>query len=164
MIHQEYFNKLVNVMTSETYLEEVKKARVEYIKIAGEVFEDDKSFEMRMTSFLEWYILAHPLKTKNKTPLKIYLDEYTASIKDDEREFFSGFVNTIHSVFEIKGQKKEFLKIKDLFSMENYLISDELKKMKKNNNSDISDFILKLSYMNLKWERARGIDAKEIYR
>jgi len=207
MIHQEFFNKLVNVMTSETYLEGVKKARAEYIKIAGEVFEDDTSFEMRMTSFLEWYILAHPIKTKNKTPLKIYLDEYNASIKDEEREFFSGLVNTIHSVFEIKGQKKEFLKIKDLFSMENYLVSEdnsnynfrkgdileakvfpfkgkyffsnafcfhpkkagkfissELKKMKKNNNPDISDFILKLSYMNLKWERARGIDAKEIYR
>jgi hypothetical protein len=207
MIHQEYFNKLVNVMTSETYIEEVKKARAEYIKIAGEVFEDDKSFEMRMTSFLEWYILDRHINAKNKTPLKIYLDEYASSINDEEREFFSGLINTIHSIFEIKGQKKEFIKIRDLFSMENHLVSEdninhnfrkrdiveakifpfkgkylfsnafcfhpktagkfigsEFKKMKKDSNPAVSDFILRLSYMNLKWERARGIDAKEIYR
>ena len=207
MIHQEYFNKLVNTMTSEAYLEEVKKARTDYIKIAGEVFEDDKSFEMIMTSFLEWYILDRPIKAKNKTPLRIYLDEHAASIDSDEREFSSGLVNIIHSIFEVKGQKKEFLKMRDMLSMENHLVSEgnsthnfrkgdilearifpfrgkyffssafcfhpkkagkfiysELKKINKNNNSDIADFILKLSYMNLKWERARGIDAKEIYR
>ncbi|MBI4379418.1 MAG: hypothetical protein HY578_10015, partial [Nitrospinae bacterium] len=65
---------MLNVMTSEPFTNELKKARTEYTKVAGEVFEDDKSFEMRMNSFLEWYILDRPISSKNKTPLQTYLD------------------------------------------------------------------------------------------
>lgn len=211
MIHQEYFDKLIHEMTAEPFGEELKAARMEYTKVAGEIFEDDKSFEMRMTSFIEWYLLDRPVKSKNKPPIKIYLDEiapyFSEGLDSEEREFLHGLLSNRHSIFEVKGQKKEFIKIYDLFTAEKYLVTEdnshrsfrkgdvlearifpfkgsylftnafcfhpqkaykfikgELKKMKKNGDGDIKDFILRISYMNLKYERARGIDAKEIYR
>jgi len=211
MIHQEYFDKLTQIMTAEPFGEGLKTARMEYKKVAGEVFEDDKSFEMRMTSFIEWYLLDRSVNPRNKPPIKIYLDEiapyFAEGLNDEEKEFLHGFLNNIHSIFEVKGQKKEFIKIQDLFSMEKYLVAGdnthlsfrkgdvlearifpvkgnylftnafcfhpqkaykfikgELKKIKKTGDGNIKDFILRISYMNLKYERARGIDAKEIYR
>ena len=214
MIHNQFFSKMLNVMTSEPFTNELKKARTEYTKVAGEVFEDDKSFEMRMNSFLEWYILDRPISSKNKTPLLLYLDEYNNSFSDEESEFLHGIKNNIHSIFEVKGQKKEFIRIKDLLMMERYNVSEdnshfsfrkgdivearllpfrekyffsnafcfhpqkigkfiksELKKIHlqkggggQSENKIIKDFIQRLSYMNLKWERARQIDANDIYR
>jgi hypothetical protein len=209
-------------MTAEPFGEELKAARMEYKKVAGEIFEDDKSFEMRMTSFVEWYLLDRPVKSKNRTPIKIYLDEIipysVEGIDHEEREFLQGLLSNRHSIFEVRRQKKEFVKIQDLFTADKYLVKEdnghqifrkgdvlearifplkgsylftnafcfhphkaykfikgELKKMKKNHLSTplltkegidgrLKDFILRISYMNLKYERARGIDAKEIYR
>lgn len=219
MIHQEYFDKLIHKMTDEPFRGELKTARLEYTKAAGEVFEDDKSFDIRMNSFLEWYILDRPMETKHKTPIQIYLSEYSESMNGEEREFLNGLAGNLHSIFEVKRHERESIKVEDIFTSEKYLVTEnnghqgfrsgdilearlfpfkgsyfftnafcfhlqgaskfikgELKKMKKEHlstaihpnvriNGKLTDFILRLSYMSLKYERARQtIDVNDIYR
>lgn len=48
-------DKLVESVTTKQFSEEVVKAKEEYSSKVGGIFEDDKSFENRMVSFMEWY-------------------------------------------------------------------------------------------------------------
>jgi hypothetical protein len=209
MIYQEYFDKLIHKMADEAFGEKLKAARLEYIKAAGEVFEDDKSFDIRMDSFLEWYLLDYHLIEGgyNGSPLSIYLSKHGEYINAEDRDFLNGLADNLHSIFEVKRHESKSINLEDIFTAEKYLvkednrhcsfrrgdilearlflfkgsyfftntfcfhpksaykfISEELKKMRKNGNKNIKDFILRASYMNLMYERARQIDINNIYR
>ena len=38
----------------------------------SEVFDEDKAFEMRMASFLDWYLFDRPSPTTGKTPARSF--------------------------------------------------------------------------------------------
>ena len=50
-------NQLIEIATDDGYSSDIFGARKEYQTIAGDIYEDYKSYESRMALFLEWYIL-----------------------------------------------------------------------------------------------------------
>ena len=61
---------LIKIATNPPYSNNLLAARQEYQKYAGEIFDDDKSYENQMALFLEWYILT----VLNRPMTKQYLN------------------------------------------------------------------------------------------
>jgi hypothetical protein len=51
---QPYLDELISFGSTEVRKPDLLAAKAEYFQMTGEVFEDDKSFELRMSSFLDY--------------------------------------------------------------------------------------------------------------
>src|SRR5208282_5888732 len=47
---------------------DVLAAKAEYFRLTGEVFEDDRNFEMRMACFLDYYVFDYRSPSTGRTP------------------------------------------------------------------------------------------------
>ena len=52
---KESLDNLMKIATSDLFSENILEARNVYKNIAGNVYEDDKSYESKMALFLDWY-------------------------------------------------------------------------------------------------------------
>ena len=68
MSYQPYLDQLIEFASTEERKPELLAAKAEYFQRTGEVFEDDKQFEMRMASFLDYYLLDRKLPESGQTP------------------------------------------------------------------------------------------------
>lgn len=121
-MYQPFLDRISEWATSETFRDEVARARKDYFaRTGGEVFEDDKSVESELTAFSEWYLFERPLEGRNLPPVQAYLDEHRAGLSPAELPAFEALVNTIHGIFELKRlAKKERIKVRELCSGKEY--------------------------------------------
>ena len=122
MFH-EYMDRLVEEVTTKEFSEEVIKAKNEYFSKIGVIFEDDKSFENRMISFIEWYCFDRISEKHQKSPLEHFIDTNTPTWSNEELDIYTGFLNNIHSIFYIKKLKKGETIIKDICNSNKFSIS-----------------------------------------
>jgi hypothetical protein len=54
--YQPYLDQLIAFGSQEPRKADLLEAKAEYFRLTGEVFEDDKIFELRMASFLDYYL------------------------------------------------------------------------------------------------------------
>ncbi len=108
--------------TSDAFRDEIARARKEYfLRTGGEVFEDDKSVESRLTAFHEWYLFERPLDGRGQAPVDAFVADHRAELSPDELRAFEGLQATIHGIFELKRPaKKERLKVRELCSGKDY--------------------------------------------
>ena len=67
--YQQHLDELIAFASSEPRKPDILAAKAEYFRLTGEIFEDDKSFEMRMASFLDFYLFDQVSpKTRQSTP------------------------------------------------------------------------------------------------
>ncbi|UCD84405.1 MAG: hypothetical protein JSU92_14210 [Deltaproteobacteria bacterium] len=120
---QKYFDRIVEFATGDD-LPEVEKAKKDYFKLTGEVNEEDKSFEIRLAGFLDWYIFDRPLDGIRKTPAQAFYDSLDSSSPENEREIYEGFLSTIHSIFQIEKFIASGVHIRDLFTKKRYFVEE----------------------------------------
>ena len=65
---QEVFDELVAWATIDERQAELLDAKEKFFALTGEIFDDDKQFEMRMASFLEHYVCDRVSPLRGKTP------------------------------------------------------------------------------------------------
>jgi hypothetical protein len=108
-------DRLVEYATAEPFKEQVIAARADFFaRRGGEVFEDDKSMESRLATFLEWYVFDRPLDGESLPPSEVFLRNSSASLGEEERQDFLDLTRTIHGLFELKRKPKgERLKVKE---------------------------------------------------
>lgn len=122
---KEHLDNLVKYATSERFADEVLLAKKEYQNIAGELFVDDKSYDNRMTAFLEWYTFDRPLSNQTIVPLELFIDENRSTLPAEQLAIYEGFVNTIHGIFILKKIKNEQVVIYNLFDDNDYTVVEE---------------------------------------
>ena len=67
--YQPYLDQLIAFASSRGARKpDLLDAKAEYFQLTGEVFEDDKQFEMRMASFLDYYLFDRVSPETEKTP------------------------------------------------------------------------------------------------
>lgn len=120
---QQYFDRIVEYVTGEDS-PEIEKAKEDYFKLTGEVYEDDKSFEIRLAGFLDWYIFDRPLEGIKKTPAQAFYDSLDSSAPKEERYIYEGMLSTIHSIFQIRKFVEAGVYVKDLFNKKEYFIEE----------------------------------------
>src|SRR4029077_9669809 len=104
------------------FQDEVAQARKEFFtRTGGEVFEDDRSVESRLASFLDWYVFDRPLSTQGIPPVEAFMAERGAEIRPEELPGFRDLSRQIHGLFEVRRPlKKEHLKIRELCTGKEY--------------------------------------------
>lgn len=108
-------DKIVKALTGEGYAEELKAARQAYYAASGEIFEDDASFEMRMITFVEWFVFDRPL-ARGVVPIRAYLEDHTADLSPEEREMTEALLRQRHGLYRVKKAKPPALNLKDLWA------------------------------------------------
>lgn len=114
-MYQQQLEALIAFASTDRFKEELLKAKAEYFASTGEVFEDDRSFEMRMASFLDFYVLDRPLPAHGKTPAQVFLEEADGAPESDLL-LRRGLVESRHSLWEVRKIAKELVRLRDCFT------------------------------------------------
>src|SRR5271165_6458771 len=80
---------------------EVLSAKAEYFRLTGEVFEDDRSFEMRMACFLDYYVFDYRSPGSGRTPAEDF-HRAKLSAGAPDAALVEGFTHTVHGLFEVR--------------------------------------------------------------
>lgn len=112
-MYQPQLDALVQFASQEAFKPALLAAKAEYFRHTGEVFEDDKSFEMRMACFLDYYVFDSLLPNFCKTPAQLFL-ERRSDLPAREWGILRGFTETRHSLFEVKKLAREVVRLRDL--------------------------------------------------
>jgi hypothetical protein len=99
---KEILDRLIENFNKPPYSTDICDARLEYHKLAGEIYEDDKSYESRVGSFLEWYLFDRVIPDEQLTPLETLIKGNGLGNLAQEIKNIEDFTDNIHSLFVIK--------------------------------------------------------------
>ena len=136
---------LIKAVTNTPYSENLLAARQKYNQYTGDIFDDDKSYENRMSLFLEWYVFDHIDPISNKTVLELIIKN-DKKIPPDVLKTISLFVSNVHALFIIKKLKKKSVRVLNLFNNKQYDVVEPLEKFNFCKNSIFEGRLL--SYKN----------------
>lgn len=114
-MYQSQLDALIGFASAERFKEELLRAKAHYFAHTGEIYEDDRSFEMRMASFLDYFLLDWPLNGADKTPAQLYLEEHPG-LSPEDALIARGLTETRHSLWEVRKLAKDLVRLRDFFS------------------------------------------------
>jgi hypothetical protein len=123
---QTELDRLITFVSEPEFSGELTAARKAYFAKTGEVFENDHAFEMRMSSFLEWFTLDRPL-SGGQRPCELFVERNAAELNADEAVTYRNFTHTIHSLFQTGRLRKEAIDVKDLISGKSHAVYERRK-------------------------------------
>ena len=109
-------------------------ARREYQKYAGDIFDDDKSYENQMALFLEWYIFDRIEPPHDQTVLELIINNGKGETLDPLKNI-NEFISHIHGLFIIKKIKDHSVKAINLFGNKQYDVVEPSGKLYFSKNS-----------------------------
>ena len=125
---------LIKIATNPPYSNNLMVARQEYQKYAGDIFDDDKSYENQMALFLEWYIFDRIEPAQDQTVLEIIINNEKGASLDLQKNI-NIFISHIHGLFIIKKIKEDYVKVINLFDNEQYKVVEPSGKLYFSKNS-----------------------------
>lgn len=124
MIYEDLIERLILHYTGPAFDAEVSAAKNEFFDEAGVVDEENIHFEMRMTQFLEWYLLTRTLRNRRETPAQLALSDKSFKMNESERQSFLNIANAKHSLFEFLKLRGDDVYVQDLFTGTKTVIHD----------------------------------------
>ena len=121
---KEKFDRLIETITQSRFSGDIVEARKEYQKGAGEIYEDDKSYEARMGLFLEWFIFDRLQPGKETTLLESLLTENGNGWSPADREAYEKFSESIHGLFVLKKIQAQHVVVLNLFDDTKYRVKE----------------------------------------
>jgi hypothetical protein len=100
--YQPYLETLIAFATAEPRKADLLAAKADYFEHTGEIFEDDKQFEMRMASFLDWYLFDRRSPQTGRTPAQELYEDKQKTAPQDLVVAFRTFTETVHGLFEVR--------------------------------------------------------------
>lgn len=112
---QPYLERLIAWSSTPEHKDELLRAKAEYFALAGEIFEDDRSFDTRMGAFLEYWLFDRKLEGTDTTPAEAFLAAEGERLSPGDLDAFRGLTRTVHGVFEVrKLVTKTGLRVREL--------------------------------------------------
>ncbi|MCK5691046.1 hypothetical protein KAI87_17315 [Myxococcota bacterium] len=113
---RETYDSMLEFASSGPLEGEINKARSEFVKRTGDIFESDASFERRMGSFLEWYVMDRPVDdvAGNKTPAKLYVESVVPDLTTQQVAMIRSLTRTVLTLAEFRGTKNGSLYLTNL--------------------------------------------------
>ena len=125
---------LIKIATNPPYSNNLLAARQEYQKYAGDIFDDDKSYENQMALFLEWYIFDRIEPAHDQTVLELIINDGKGETLDPLKNI-NEFISHIHGLFIIKKIKDHSVKAINLFGNKQYDVVEPSGKLYFSKNS-----------------------------
>ncbi|MFQ5673821.1 MAG: hypothetical protein ACE5G9_12070 [Nitrospinales bacterium] len=122
---QDELNKIVEYAAGPELDSELRKAKKEYQEILGNIFEDDRSFENRMASFLEWYTFDRNIDNSDMTPLLAYIEKRRGNCPPETLEIYENLARYIHSIFIARKVKPGCVVVMELFDKIKYQVKEK---------------------------------------
>jgi hypothetical protein len=121
--YQPYLDQLISFASAENRKADLIDAKAEYFRLTGEVFEDDKVFELRMASFLDYYLYDRKSPLSGKTPAQ-ELYESQAQTSPEAAAPFRSLTETVHGLFEVRKIGKGTIRLRELHSGKDYEVTE----------------------------------------
>lgn len=119
-----YYDELVVWATPEHSKADLIEAKRVFFARTGEVFEDDKQFEMRMASFLEHYVLDRPTPSSGLTPARAcYLAKIAEGVPERSAAL-RALTETVHALFEVKKLESGKIRVVNVFTDAEYVVTE----------------------------------------
>lgn len=123
--YQPYLDQLIAFASTDERKADLIAAKTEYFRATGEVFEDDKMFEPRMASFLDYYLFDRPSPLTGVTPAQeLYTQRQSQAAAPEEVNAFRSFTETVHGVFEVRKIAKGMVRLRELFSGKDFDVTE----------------------------------------
>ena len=122
--YQAHLDQLIAFASAEERKADLLAAKAEYFQRTGEVFEDDKSFEMRMASFLDYYLFDRVSPATGKTPAQELHERTQQAGNAEDIAAFRGFTETVHGLFEVRKLGKGLVRLRELHSGKDYEVTE----------------------------------------
>jgi hypothetical protein len=122
--YQPYLDQLIAFASIEERKPDLLMAKGDYFQLTGEVFEDDKQFEMRMASFLDYYLFDRKHPQSGKTPAEELLEQKNRDPDPSTAAAFKSFVETVHGLFEVRKIKPGAIRLRELFGGKEYDVTE----------------------------------------
>ncbi len=120
---ENFYEKVMSVFAEGRHRIELHKARSQFFEWAGQFDETSNDFEVKMSLFMEWYLLDRKF-SDGFTPIQ-KISEEMKDLTPEESKIVEGLYNSSHGVFEfIKEKKGNKILIKDLLDGQKYLIGN----------------------------------------
>jgi hypothetical protein len=111
-----FLEDLIAWATPDARKPDLVEARKAFFGRTGEVFDDDRQFELRMTAFLEHYVCDRVSPELGDTPARA---RYARSLTEEPPERAAGFralTETLHGLFEVRRMAQGDVRLRGLFS------------------------------------------------
>ncbi|MFN0061074.1 MAG: hypothetical protein ACKVPX_00950 [Myxococcaceae bacterium] len=118
-----YLDELIAFASAEPRKPDLLVAKAEYFQLNGEIFEDDKSFELRMASFLDYYLFDRVSPLSGKTPAAEMLEQ-RAGDPPEVATVFRGFTETHHGLFEVRRISPGLIRLRDLNTEKDFDVTE----------------------------------------
>ncbi len=122
---QNKFNEIIEFATTPEFSDEIYLAKEEYENQAGEIYEDDQSYEDRMSHFLEWYIFDRNLRGKDETPLLEFIKLNKNNLDEESLQVFLNLDQNIHGVFQVKKIARDHILVINFFDKNKYKVLEK---------------------------------------
>lgn len=122
--YQPYLDQLIAYGSEEPRKPDLIAAKAEYARLTGEVYEDDKCFEMRMASFLEFYLMDRVAPGSGKTPAQELYEVQLGQGVPEKAGAFRSFTETLHGLFEVRKLRKDVVRLRELYSGKDHDVTE----------------------------------------
>ncbi len=122
--YQPYLDQLIAFGSQESRKTDLLDAKTEYLRLTGEVFEDDKIFELRMASFLDYYLFDRVSPISKVTPAQELYQLRQQSASPEEANAFRCFTETVHGLFEVRKLGKGLVRLRELYSAKDFDVTE----------------------------------------
>ena len=125
MFIEKLLDRIIESFTNENFASELQASKKFYFDLNGMPYDELGSFESRMNSFLEWFILDKINEKLTKRVIDFLIGDSSHKFSHDELKLLKALEKNIHSVFITKKVKDDTLKVQDLFTRKKYVVSQE---------------------------------------
>ena len=116
-----YFNAVLQfIAQDECYNREMKLAKEEFEAFAGPIYDSDRTYDARINSFHNWYILDRPLRSHGVTPLNYFIEYNANTLPEQELTDYRELRGNVHSVFALVKLVGTKTRVRDLMSGKKY--------------------------------------------
>jgi hypothetical protein len=122
--YQPYLEELIAFGTAEPRKADLLVAKAEYLALTGETFEDDKQFEMRMASFLDYYLFDRRSPLTGRSPAQELYEEKQKTAAPEVVVAFRAFSETLHALFEVRKVGKGTVRLRELFTGKDHQVTE----------------------------------------
>lgn len=110
--YQPLMDELLGFVTQPEHEQELVAGRAEYVHHTGEVFDDDRSFDARMASFLDWFVFDRPLAPWGEPPVRVY--PAWARLSEPRAAVFRTLARTVHGIFDLRWAHRDTITVVNL--------------------------------------------------
>lgn len=118
------FDALVQWARMPERQEDVVAARAEYSHLAGEVFEEDRQLELRLSGFLEFYLCDRIAPWAGQTPARARYLEALEQGDAEQASRWRAWTETWHGLFEVMGMDRSGVRLRSLSSQSAVVVSE----------------------------------------